>query len=198
MGRCRSMSEIPEEWPCAEKPAFANCGAYALKSRVAVQSLKILDNIQEYDPRDPKYTIAATRWQVAELEARHLENQVDSLNTMLESRVKVDPHDKVLEDYQAVLSGFRRSAAAARRAADSLEDCALSPRPSPRVQAVHIERAPLSASRSALASARLWSQAEHSEVTTPTFTSRSDLSSDRTWSQEESPHEEGTATEDWL
>jgi len=123
---------------------------------------------------------------------------VDSLNTMLESRVKVDPHDKVLEDYQAVLSGFRRSAAAARRAADSLEDCALSPRPSPRVQAVHIERAPLSASRSALASARLWSQAEHSEVTTPTFTSRSDLSSDRTWSQEESPHEEGTATEDWL
>jgi len=175
------MSEIPEEWPCAEKPAFASCGAYALKSRVAVQSLKLLDNIREYDPRDPRYTIAATRWQVAELEARRLENQVDSLHTMLESRVKLDPHDKVLEDYQQVLSGFRRSAAAARQAADRLEDCALSPRSSPRVQAVRVEGTPLSASRSALIAASPWSQAEHSEVT-PTSTSSSDVSSDGAWS----------------
>jgi hypothetical protein len=166
------MSEIPEEWPCAEQPTFASCTAYALKSRITMQALKGLDELQEYDPRDPKYKIAATRWQVAELEARHLENQVDALNTMLESRFKVDPHDKVLEDYRAVLSGLRRAAAAARRRADGLEDCVLSPRPSPRVQAVHTEGTPLSASRSAMSSASLWSEG--------------------------SPHETGSATADWL
>lgn len=106
-----SNDDIPDEWSVknpARCPYYHLAPKTTMEGRAVEQMLFAYGDVEEYDPRNPRYLQPADTQQVVESTARQLHQQIARLQNLLKAREKLEPASSTaIQTYKRVLEEMR-------------------------------------------------------------------------------------------